>query len=362
MMPKPKAVNRNLQNNKQRQNHSSEKILYDSQPNMILYSDNFILKIVVLFFLIFMFNPILALVFQFQGRLRGFYNIDISNLTFISELIVIFCILIVVIKLILDVLDWQNTTYTLTDKRIIIKRGLLNKETITMPYSKVQDIDIAKSFLDRIMGVGDIVIYGGHDNSETILDAAPSPDEIEQIILDRIDNYQSSINQYPQGYIQPDQSGYYPPNQNGYIQPNPAGNYPPNQQDNYQQDYTHNNNRQDNNRQGYYKQNSYRQDNNNSRNSYTNSNRQEDYTKNNNNDRKDNNTLDKYFSDEYKQYQNNSKNNKKANKSNAHYFEARNDDNPIRDMDYNRVSEIEYNNNKLDKDELISINRKKFKK
>ena len=30
----------------------------------------------------------------------------------------------------LDYLDWKNTLYTLTDKRIIIKRGLFEKEKI----------------------------------------------------------------------------------------------------------------------------------------------------------------------------------------------------------------------------------------
>ena len=370
MMPKPKSVKSNIQNNQRHNNHSSEQVLFESQPNMILYSDNFIFKIIVLFFLVFMFNPVLALIFHFQGRLRSFYNIDIANLTFIAELVLIFCILIVIVKLALDVLDWNNTRYTLTQKRIVIKRGLLNKETVTMPYSKVQDIDISQSFIGRIVGVGDIVIYGGHDNSETILDAVPNPSKVEEIILEQIDNYQGSLNQYQQGYLPPNQQGYYPPNQaggyqgnynnqNNYIKDN---NYNPNyvQDDNYRQNNYNNNPPRNNNRNNnfdygqnnsnYQQNNNYQQDNNYTQEEdYTNNYRQnkpknKDYKGNSNNYRRDN-------------YQNNPKNNK----SNAHYYQN-NEDNSIKNRDYTRVSEIEYNNSKLDKDELISINNRKFKK
>lgn len=384
MMPKPKAVKSNNQNNQRQTNHSSEQVLFESQPNMILYSDNFILKIVVLFFLVFMFNPILALIFHFQGRLRSFYNIDIVNLTFIAELVLIFCILIIIVKLALDILDWNNTRYTLTQKRIIIKRGLLNKETVTMPYSKVQDIDIGQSFIDRILGVGDIVIYGGHENSETILDAVPNPGEVEEIIYEQMDKYQGGLSQYQQGYLPPNQQGYYPQNQAGGYQQNyynqnnyiNDNNYNPNyvQEDTYGQNRYANNmpprNNNRNNNSNYRQDNSnYRQDNstygqdNSNYRQDNNHTQEENYPDNNHRQNKHRNKNHKGNSNNYRQnnQSNYYKNNYNENKSNAHYYQN-NEDNSIKNRDYTRVSEMEYNNSKLDKDELISINNRKFKK
>ncbi|MDO5825257.1 MAG: PH domain-containing protein, partial [Methanosphaera sp.] len=123
-------------------------------------------------------------------------------MTYIAELVLFLCIIIIVVKLILDYLDWKNTIYTLTDKRIIIKRGLFNKEKISMPYIKVQDIDVSQSVLERMMGAGDIVIYGGHDNVETILDEVPNPREVEEIILNQVNklNYSYNQAQAPHGY------------------------------------------------------------------------------------------------------------------------------------------------------------------
>ena len=57
MMPKPNPNKRKEHQNRSEFN-TSEKILLETKPSFWLYSDNFILKIVVLFILVFMFFKI----------------------------------------------------------------------------------------------------------------------------------------------------------------------------------------------------------------------------------------------------------------------------------------------------------------
>ena len=134
---------------------------------------------------------------------------NFTNLTSIMELLLIFCILIVLVKILLDILDWNYTKYVLTNQRIIIQRGFFRKEKIMMPYRKVQDIEISQNMLERIINVGDILIYGGHDNSDTILDDIPDPKSAEEIILSHISDY----NEYPPNYPPNYNPNYY---NNGY--------------------------------------------------------------------------------------------------------------------------------------------------
>lgn len=208
MMPKPKSSNNRVAYNNQSNNPTiSEKILYESKPNMLMYSDNFIFKIIVLFIIVFLFKPILAVVSSIQGGLMTSFQLEFTRMTFIVELLLILAIIIILIKLALDLLDWNYTTYKLTDKRVIIERGFLNKDKISMPYAKIQDMDIQQSILERLFGVGDIIIYGGHENTETILDDVPDPKKVEEIIL-------SHVNNYSNGY--PVTENNYNPNYNTY--------------------------------------------------------------------------------------------------------------------------------------------------
>lgn len=243
MMPKPNPNKRNdNRHSGEFKGMSSEKVLLETKPSFWLYSDNFILKIVVLFIMVFMFAPILTFVYTLHGQLVQNFHLAIDNVMFYAELILMILILVVIIKIILDILDWNYTNYVLTDSRIVIQRGFIHKERIMISYNKIQDIEIKQSLLERIIRVGDIIIYGANEMSETVLDDIPSPRDAEEIILNRM-NAIGFINQnaYMNNSYQ-QQPNYNPqfqqPNYNlQYQQPNyqQQGYNPQYQQLNYEQ-------------------------------------------------------------------------------------------------------------------------------
>lgn len=249
-MPKPNPNKRKEHINRSEFN-TSEKILLDTKPSFWLYSDNFILKIVVLFLLVFMFSPIMALVYVLHGELVENFHIAIDNVMFYTELLLFILILVVIIKLILDVLDWNYTNYVFTDAHIVIQRGFIHKEKIIMSYNKIQDIEIKQSILERLISVGDIIVYGANEMSETILDDIPSPKKAEEVILNRMNTVgfaqQNTYNNYQQNpYNQQNQYSQQdyqqPPNYNqqqnvNQQQYNPQANYNPQSNYNSQPNY-----------------------------------------------------------------------------------------------------------------------------
>ena len=61
------------------------------------------------------------------------------------------------------------TTYTLTEKKINIKKGLLKTvEDDTLMY-KVQDVELEISLLERIFGLGTVVCYTGDTTHPKLL-------------------------------------------------------------------------------------------------------------------------------------------------------------------------------------------------
>ena len=270
MMPKPNPNKRKEHQNRSEFN-TSEKILLETKPSFWLYSDNFILKIIVLFILVFMFSPIMAVVYVLHEDLVENFHIAVDNVMFYTELLLFLLILVVLIKLILDVLDWNYTNYVFTDSHVVIQRGFIHKEKIIMAYHKIQDIEINQSILERIMGVGDIIIYGANEMSETILDDIPSPKKAEEIILNCMNAVgfaqQNTYNNYQQNpYNQQNyqqQPNYNPQNQynhqNYQQQPNPnqQNQYNPQNQYNQQNYQQHGPNQQYNQQFNYNPQNNY---------------------------------------------------------------------------------------------------------
>lgn len=192
-MPQP---NHSSSNEKNIVNGGSGNILYETKPNLLTYPDNFISKIIVVFLLAFFFVPILSVVAEVQLILMNTFGVDIPQLTSFCELILILIILFVIIKIALDVIDRNHTTYTLTSRYIIINRGIFRHEKLTMSYDKIQDLEIQQSVLERFLNVGDIIIYGGHDNSKIILDDTPNAKYVVDLIIQQQDEY--NIPEYQQ--------------------------------------------------------------------------------------------------------------------------------------------------------------------
>ncbi|HVO29073.1 MAG TPA: PH domain-containing protein [Candidatus Paceibacterota bacterium] len=74
-------------------------------------------------------------------------------------------------------LIYINYKYMLGDDSLKIKRGILNKEEVAMPYRQIQDVDIERDLSFQMMGLSRIVILtAGHE------DEKPEDDESEGIL------------------------------------------------------------------------------------------------------------------------------------------------------------------------------------
>ena len=60
-----------------------------------------------------------------------------------------------------------TSEFAITNKRVIIKTGLLSRKTIEMNLSKIESVNVDQTILGRILGFGDITIVGTGGTKET---------------------------------------------------------------------------------------------------------------------------------------------------------------------------------------------------
>jgi hypothetical protein len=74
-------------------------------------------------------------------------------------------------------------SYTITNERIRITRGLLGKDYENFELIRVQDLDYSQGLSERMMGIGDIHIKGADPSSpDIILRNIPKPAEVYEIL------------------------------------------------------------------------------------------------------------------------------------------------------------------------------------
>lgn len=54
----------------------------------------------------------------------------------------------------------RGTEIVVTDRRVILKRGVLSRYTAEMNVSKIETVDVIQSFWGRMLGYGTVVIRG----------------------------------------------------------------------------------------------------------------------------------------------------------------------------------------------------------
>jgi len=74
--------------------------------------------------------------------------------------------------------------YTLTDSKIEIDYGLIARTTRNIPLSKIQDVTVSASILQRVLGFGDVVVDNASEiGGSTILHNINNPRHYADLIL-----------------------------------------------------------------------------------------------------------------------------------------------------------------------------------
>jgi uncharacterized membrane protein YdbT with pleckstrin-like domain len=135
--------------------------------------------------------------------------------------------LFVVGAFLLRYLRWRYTTYVLTDKRILLSRGILSRYTESITLDRIQDTAITQSLIGRMFKAGTVEIESaGRDGSEELA-----------LIMDPVgfsNTLQAAVEAHRTGQPMPG-TGAPPPamappgggSYQGYVPPGGAGSGPP---------------------------------------------------------------------------------------------------------------------------------------
>lgn len=75
------------------------------------------------------------------------------------------------------------TRVTITNRRTIVRRGLLSRATRELRHDQVQDIQVTQTLAQRVMNVGRLGLDGGGtDDVEIVVDDLPDPMRLRTIV------------------------------------------------------------------------------------------------------------------------------------------------------------------------------------
>lgn len=73
----------------------------------------------------------------------------------------------------LPFLRWVTTTYTLTNRRFVMRHGILSRAGRDIPLTRVNDVSFHHSLIERMLGTGTLVIESAGEHGQLVLKKIP---------------------------------------------------------------------------------------------------------------------------------------------------------------------------------------------
>lgn len=91
---------------------------------------------------------------------------------------------VVIIWVVIPFLRWMTATYTVTNRRLITRSGILSRTGRDIPLFRINDVAYEKGIIDRLLGCGTLVISDASENAGLVLPDIPNVEQVHLQISD----------------------------------------------------------------------------------------------------------------------------------------------------------------------------------
>lgn len=140
-----------------------------------------VIRLFIVLFVIDTAHSLLSL-FIFDLPLLNAFHIELTLLMFITHIIKNAFEIYIVISM---VLSWSHNTYSITDRQIIHKRGVLHIKENVYDIKTVRAVEVNQGIIGKMLNYGDIVIKtsasGGYQDNINLI-GIPHPHEFKNTL------------------------------------------------------------------------------------------------------------------------------------------------------------------------------------
>jgi uncharacterized membrane protein YdbT with pleckstrin-like domain len=117
-----------------------------------------------------------------------------SRITKFGWLIAAIAVFWQIVTFLIVMVRLQSTSYTITNQRVMIERGMLSKSLNEIDLRSIDDTQFFQSFTGRLLGIGNVTLISSDKASPTtVLHGITKPREVREMI--RANAYQVSQRQ-----------------------------------------------------------------------------------------------------------------------------------------------------------------------
>lgn len=84
-------------------------------------------------------------------------------------------------------LRWRTTHFVVTDRRVLVRTGVLSRSGRDVPLSRINDITFSHSLLERMLGTGTLVIESAGERGQVVLTDVPQVEHVQRQVYELVE-------------------------------------------------------------------------------------------------------------------------------------------------------------------------------
>ena len=96
-------------------------------------------------------------------------------------------LVLVVLAFVIPLLRWRTTLFVLTDKRVVVRTGILSRTGRDIPLTRVNDVTFSHNLLERILGCGTLVVESAGERGQVQLTEVPKVEQVQRQLYELVE-------------------------------------------------------------------------------------------------------------------------------------------------------------------------------
>ena len=84
-------------------------------------------------------------------------------------------------------LRWLTTHFVITDRRVVMRSGILARTGRDVPLSRINDITFTTTFFERMLGCGTLVVESAGERGQVTLSDVPKVESVQRRLYDLVE-------------------------------------------------------------------------------------------------------------------------------------------------------------------------------
>jgi len=113
---------------------------------------------------------------------------DGSHQNLYRLLVLIAVLAVLVVWSLRPFLRWFTTHFVITDRRVLVRTGILARTGRDIPLSRINDITFSHTFLERLLGCGTLLVESAGERGQVTLSDVPKVEQVQRQLYDLVED------------------------------------------------------------------------------------------------------------------------------------------------------------------------------